>query len=162
MLDEFIQRGTVLDAQVSQELLYGTFIPSFENPLHDGAVIVREGRLWQAGVFLPLSTSSSLDRALGTRHRAAIGITEETDAVVVVVSEERGSIGLCFNGNMVRDVDPESLRETLPGLLSRRARRKRKGKEGGRQSQVGRAPSPSRASLPPVAPEQPPAEEAKD
>lgn len=126
MLEEFIQRGTLIDSLASKELLYGLFIPSFENPLHDGAVVIRDGRVWQAGAFLPLTTNQDIDRTLGSRHRAALGISEETDAVVVVVSEERGSISLVFNGNMVRDVDPASLRDALPGLLFRRMRRKKK------------------------------------
>lgn len=126
MLDEFIQRGTLLDAVPTKELLYGLFIPSFENPLHDGAVIVRDGRVWQAGAFLPLTSNPELDRTLGARHRAALGISEETDAVVLVVSEERGAVSLVFNGNMVRDVDATSLRDALPGLLFRRVRAKKK------------------------------------
>ncbi len=126
MLDEFIQRGTVLDALPTKELLYGLFIPSFENPLHDGAVIVRDGRIWQAGAFLPLTSNPELDRTLGARHRAALGISEETDAVVLVVSEERGAVSLVFNGNMVRDVDGASLRDALPGLLFRRVRNKKR------------------------------------
>lgn len=117
-LGEFIEAGTPLDAQVSKELLYSIFIPSFENPMHDGAVIVRDGRVAQAGAFLPLS-SAAHDRSLGTRHRAALGITEETDAVVVVVSEERGAISLCFNGNIVRNLDGDSLRDALFGLFYR-------------------------------------------
>lgn len=117
-LGEFIETGTPLDAQVSKELLYSIFIPSFENPMHDGAVIVRDGRVAQAGAFLPLS-SAAHDRSLGTRHRAALGITEETDAVVVVVSEERGAISLCFNGNIVRNLDGDSLRDALFGLFYR-------------------------------------------
>lgn len=124
LLDEFIQQGTVLDAAVTKELLYSLFVPSHENPLHDGAVIVREGRVWQAGVLLPLTGNPRLDRALGTRHRAAIGISEETDAVVVVVSEERGAIGICFNGNMVRDLDGASLRQALLGLFQVTVRKK--------------------------------------
>lgn len=118
-LDEFIEPGTTLDAKVTAELMYSTFIPSFENPMHDGAVIIRDQRIWQAGAFLPLTASPKLDKALGTRHRAAIGITEETDAVVVVVSEERGAVSLCFNGNIVRNLDPNSLRDALIGLFLR-------------------------------------------
>ncbi|HEY6880544.1 MAG TPA: diadenylate cyclase CdaA [Polyangiales bacterium] len=141
MLEEFIQRGTLLDSLASKELLYGLFIPSFENPLHDGAVVIRDGRVWQAGAFLPLTTNQDIDRTLGSRHRAALGISEETDAVVVVVSEERGSISLVFNGNMVRDVDPASLRDALPGLLFRRMRRKKRRAQTSRQSiPVVRAP----------------------
>ncbi len=131
MLDEFIEPGTPLDADVTKEVLYSIFIPSFENPLHDGAVVIREGRIWQAGAFLPLTASPKLDRSLGTRHRAAIGISEETDAVVVVVSEERGSISLCFNGNMVRNLDASSLREALLGLFYKRPRKGREKSEPG-------------------------------
>ncbi|MFW5876307.1 MAG: diadenylate cyclase CdaA [Myxococcota bacterium] len=128
MLEEFVEAGTEVDAAVSKELLYGIFIPSFENPMHDGAVILREGRVWQAGAFLPLTASPQLDRTLGARHRAAIGLSEETDAVVVVVSEERGSISLCFNGNIVRNLDGKSLREALLGLFYRKRKRQRKKK----------------------------------
>ena len=117
-LDEFITAGTVLDAAVTKELLYSIFIPSFENPMHDGAVVIRNGRVWQAGALLPLS-SGSHDRTLGTRHRAALGISEETDAVAVVVSEERGAVSLCFNGNIVRNLDGDSLRDAIFGLFYR-------------------------------------------
>jgi uncharacterized protein (TIGR00159 family) len=140
LLDEFIETGSPLDAAVSKELLYTVFIPSFENPMHDGAVIIRDGRMHQAGAFLPLSASTKLERTLGTRHRAAIGLSEETDAVVVVVSEERGAISLCFNGNIARSLDPASLRTALLGLLTRpRGRRAGHGDDGPR----------SRASQPP-------------
>jgi uncharacterized protein (TIGR00159 family) len=145
MLDEFIETGSPLDAAVSKELLYTVFIPSFENPMHDGAVIIRDGRMHQAGAFLPLSASTKLERTLGTRHRAAIGLSEETDAVVVVVSEERGAISLCFNGNIARSLDPASLRTALLGLLTRpRGRRPGHADEGprARASQPpGREPS---------------------
>jgi uncharacterized protein (TIGR00159 family) len=125
-LDEFIERGTEVDAAVSKELLHSIFVPSFENPMHDGAVVLREGRIWQAGVFLPMAGSAGGDRSLGARHRAGIGITEETDAVVVVVSEERGAISLCFDGNIVRNLDVASLRDALYGLFyaPKRSRRK--------------------------------------
>jgi uncharacterized protein (TIGR00159 family) len=137
MLDEFIERGTELDAAVTKELLYSIFIPSFENPMHDGAVVVREGRVWQAGAFLPLTANPQLDRTLGARHRAAIGISEETDAVVVVVSEERGAVSLCFNGNIVRNLDDNSLREALLGLFyKKRKRRKRKKATAAARAQV--------------------------
>jgi len=120
-LDEFVERGTDLDAAVSKELLYSIFIPSFENPMHDGAVVIREGRIWQAGAFLPLASTSRQDRTLGARHRAALGISQETDAVIVVVSEERGAVSLCFNGNLVRNLDANSLRDGLHGLFYRSA-----------------------------------------
>jgi diadenylate cyclase len=133
-LDEFIEPGTELDAAVTKELLFSVFIPSYENPMHDGAVIIREGRIWQAGAFLPLAANPKLDRALGTRHRAALGISEETDAVVVVVSEERGAVSLCYHGNLVRDLEPTALREALFGFLQIRTKKE-----------------PARKTVPPVA-----------
>ncbi|MDD9942641.1 MAG: diadenylate cyclase CdaA [Myxococcales bacterium] len=149
MLDEFIEPGTMLEAAVSRELLYSIFIPSFENPMHDGAVIIRDGRLWQAGAFLPLTASTKLDRTLGTRHRAAIGLSEETDAVVVVISEERGAISLCFNGNIVRNLDGPSLRKVLASLFRKRAKKLlSKGDEPprGRESRVTRTTQADRPS----------------
>jgi diadenylate cyclase len=119
-LDEFVEEGTKLDSNVSAALLYSLFIPSYENPVHDGAVVIRKNRLAQAGAFLPLTANPKLEKTLGTRHRAAIGITEETDAVVVVVSEERGTVSLCFNGNIARNLDPGTLKSALDGLLHRR------------------------------------------
>lgn len=119
-LSEFIESGTTLDANVTKELLYTIFIPSFENPMHDGALIIRDGRVWQAGAFLPLAGTAGRDRTLGARHRAALGISEETDAVVVVVSEEKGAISLCFGGNIVRGLDGSALRDALFGLFYRK------------------------------------------
>ena len=95
-LDGFVSHGTPLDAEVSQELLYTLFLPGHQNPLHDGAVVIRNARVAIAGGILPLTNTSLKDRTLGTRHRAALGISEETDAVVVVVSEERGEVSMCF------------------------------------------------------------------
>jgi diadenylate cyclase len=132
LLDEFIDAGTILDAAVSKELLYSIFVPSYENPMHDGAVVIRDDRVQQAGAFLPLSASTKLDKTLGTRHRAAIGLSEDTDAAVVVISEERGSVSLCFNGNIVHNLDAASLRTALLGLLTKQARKR-----------------PSRPSIPP-------------
>ena len=121
-LDEFVSHGTSLDAEVSQELLFAIFLPGHQNPLHDGAVVIRNARVATAGGILPLTGNTGLDRNLGTRHRAALGISEETDAVVVVVSEERGEISLCFNGNIIRDLDGPTLRQALFGLFfSKRA-----------------------------------------
>lgn len=139
-LDEFIESGTVLSADLSQQLLYSIFIPSFENPMHDGAVIIRDGRIWQAGTFLPLTASPKVDRALGTRHRAAIGLSEETDAVVLVVSEERGAVSVCFNGNIVRNLDSASLRKVLLSLFAPTPRRRgsKAGDDTGRASTTGR------------------------
>lgn len=143
-LDEFIEPGVELDAAVQKDLLYSLFIPSFENPMHDGAVIIRAGRVWQAGAFLPLTASARLDRALGTRHRAALGVTEETDAVAVVVSEERGKVSLAFKGNLIRDLDASALREALRDLFQTDLKREKKDDtakvavhdDGGRESIV--------------------------
>lgn len=112
-LDEFIQPGTPVDSRVSRELLWSIFRVDAENPVHDGAVIIRMLRIYQAGALLPLSHETELERSLGTRHRAALGITEETDAVAVVVSEERGSIAICHLGQIVQNVDIDSLRAAL-------------------------------------------------
>lgn len=150
VLDEFIEAGTKLDAVVSKELLYSVFVPSYENPMHDGAVIVRDGRIQQAGAFLPLSASTKLDKTLGTRHRAAVGLSEDTDAAVVVVSEERGAVSLCFHGNIVRDLDSASLRTALLGLLTKQRKRRRE----------STASPERRSSAPPTAELHEPAAEA--
>jgi diadenylate cyclase len=127
-LDEFVVgQGTTLDAIVQRELLVGIFVPESLNKLHDGAVIIRNLRIAKAGVFFPMPDTKVLDKSLGSRHRAALGITEETDAVVVVVSEERGAISFCFNGNIVSNLDGASLRQALLGLFGQRARKKKPG-----------------------------------
>src|SRR5579859_6878602 len=124
-LDEFVVgQGTVIDAAVQRELLVSLFVPESLNKLHDGAVIIRNLRVAKAGVFFPMPDTKLLDKSLGSRHRAALGITEETDAVVVVVSEERGSISFCFNGNIVSSLDGASLRQALLGLFGQRARKR--------------------------------------
>ena len=133
-LDEFVVgQGTPLDAAVQRDLLVSLFLPESLNKLHDGAVIIRNLRIAKAGVFFPMPDTKVLDKSLGSRHRAALGITEETDAVVVVVSEERGSISFCFNGNIVTNLDGASLRQALLGLFGQKAR-KRTGKPAGKRS----------------------------
>ena len=96
------------------------------NKLHDGAVVIRNLRIAKGGVFFPMPDLKMLDKSMGSRHRAALGITEETDAVVVVVSEERGTISFCFNGNIVPNLDGASLKQALLGLFGQRARAKKK------------------------------------
>lgn len=118
-LSEFAETGTKLDALVSSELLTNTFIPN--TPLHDGAVILRRARILAAGCYLPLSSNPYLDKELGTRHRAAIGVTEETDAVAVIVSEETGTISLAQKGQISRHLDPKALQEKLKELLPQKA-----------------------------------------
>jgi diadenylate cyclase len=122
-LTEFIEPGVPLDAQVTQELMVSLFLPEAQNACHDGALIIKNLRIQQAGAVLPLSANPKLDKQLGTRHRAAIGITEETDAVVVVVSEERGQVSLCFHGNIARDLSGATLRKALLGLFQKERRR---------------------------------------
>jgi diadenylate cyclase len=124
LVDYLNEPGVEMDAKVSEELLVSIFLPDSENKLHDGAVIIKNLRIAQAGAVLPLTANARLDKALGTRHRAAIGVTEETDAVVVVVSEERGSISLCFGGNIARDLDAATLRKALLGLFQKQKRSK--------------------------------------
>jgi diadenylate cyclase len=127
-LDEFVVgQGTTIDAVVQRELLVGLFVPESVNKLHDGAVVIRNLRVAKAGVFFPMPDTRLLDKSLGSRHRAALGITEETDAVVVVVSEERGTISFCFNGNIVSNLDGASLRQALLGLFGQRSRKKKAG-----------------------------------
>ncbi len=115
-LDEFIDHGEIVDARISKELLVALFVPSRDNELHDGAVIIRDLRLQRAGAVLPLSRSE-IASDFGTRHRAALGITEETDAVAIVVSEERGEMSLCFQGNIARDLEIRELRTALRRLF---------------------------------------------
>lgn len=118
-LDEFIiEPGVKLDSNITRELLYTLFIPMMENPLHDGAAIIRNFQIREAGSFLPLSTNTSLEKNLGTRHRAALGITEQTDAIAVVVSEERGTISVCHSGKIVTDLDANELRKELFSLFT--------------------------------------------
>jgi diadenylate cyclase len=117
-LEEFVDPGTSLDARVSRALLYNIFVPAPDNPLHDGAVVIKDKSVQQAGVILPLSRNPSLDKDLGTRHRAGVGITEETDAVAVVVSEQRGSISLCTGGLLHMGLGGPSLRRELLALMA--------------------------------------------
>ena len=111
ILDESINSGTPLDAEVSSELLKNIFWP--KAPLHDGAVIIRSGRIVGAGCIMPLSSNPSISRELGTRHRAGIGTTEHSDAVVAIVSEETGSISVAVGGMLKRHLAPETLRRML-------------------------------------------------
>lgn len=116
-LRTFIESGVPLDANLSYDLLITIFRPSA--PLHDGAVIVQKGRIAAAACFLPLSMNPVLSTQFGTRHRAAIGITEETDAISVVVSEETAAISIAVGGAIERDITVEYLRERLSELLRR-------------------------------------------
>lgn len=114
-LQDYIEVGTKLDASVTSELLSSIFVPT--SPLHDGATIIRGGRASMAGCFLPLSKNPNLDKNLGTRHRAAIGLTEETDAIAIVVSEENRHVSIAVGGGLTPDLDHATLRKTLYSLL---------------------------------------------
>jgi diadenylate cyclase len=108
--------GSKVDAKVRAELLYSVFLTG--SPLHDGAVIITGDRLAAAGCFLPLSKNPDIDRHLGTRHRAALGLTEETDAVVVLVSEEVGQAHVVQSGQMIRNLSEVQIRDTLTEILN--------------------------------------------
>jgi diadenylate cyclase len=145
-LDEFVgaHKGHVLDAKVSDELLVALFLPEGLNKLHDGAVIIRNLRVAKAGVFFPMP-ERSLDSSFGSRHRAALGITEETDAVVVIVSEERGTISFCFNGNIASNLDGPKLKTMLEAIFSPKVRKKSRRALALRRSLLPQAPSSARA-----------------
>ncbi len=110
-LKDFIEMGTQLDAKVSRELLLGIFHPT--SPIHDGAIIIKGNRVIAAGCFLPLTLSADISKTFGTRHRAGIGLTEETDAVVIIISEETGSITTAVSNKIEKNVDMGSLRNFL-------------------------------------------------
>jgi diadenylate cyclase len=115
-LKDIVDMGTELDAKVSRELVLSIFHPT--SPMHDGAIIISRGRVAAAGCFLPLSIRAQISKTLGTRHRAAIGISEETDAVVIVVSEETGTVSVALGGKLTRDLDAVSLKRVLTRLFS--------------------------------------------
>ena len=110
-VDYHIESGTEMDSRVSAEIIESVFHPS--SPVHDGAMVIRSGRILSVGCFLPLSKNPILDRNLGTRHRAALGLTEETDALVLVVSEESRSVGIVQSGQLIPNVDGVDLRRTI-------------------------------------------------
>lgn len=115
-LGDFIKSGVYVDAAISPYMLRNIFFD--KAPLHDGAVIIRDGRICAAGCFLPLSTKNDIDKDLGTRHRAAIGLTEISDAVVIVVSEETGTISISNEGNLERNYNYSTLKQALNSHMS--------------------------------------------
>ena len=115
-LGEYIKSGVSVDAALTPHLLRNIFFN--KAPLHDGAVIIRSGRICAAGCFLPLSTKDDINKDLGTRHRAAIGMSEISDAIVIVVSEETGTISVSLDGNLSRNYNYSSLKQELNKLLS--------------------------------------------
>ncbi len=117
-LREYIEGGIDLEAKVSKELIGSIFTPP--SPLHDGAVIIRNGRIAAAGCLLPLSMDTEISSDMGTRHRAAIGLTRETDAAVIIISEETGTISLALDGKITRNLDATALSKILTRLFQRK------------------------------------------
>ena len=111
LLGEITKTGTTLDAKVTTELIENIFFP--KAPMHDGAIVIKDGRVTAAGCILPLTSKDDLSSELGTRHRAAIGMSETSDAIVAIVSEETGAISIAENGKLIRDVSDGVLREVL-------------------------------------------------
>lgn len=111
MLGDIIASGTLLEAKASKELIENVFYP--KSPLHDGAMIIRDGQVYAAGCILPLTHDTNISSALGTRHRAAIGLSQQSDAIIFVVSEETGSISVAQNGNLRRDISSGDIRDIL-------------------------------------------------
>jgi uncharacterized protein (TIGR00159 family) len=142
-LQDYAERGVPIDAYLTRQLLINIFYPN--SPLHDAAVVVRADRIVAASVVLPLTDNISATGQLGTRHRAAIGVTEASDALAVVVSEETGQIAVAHNGRLIRNLDQDRLRRVLRSLLrlDRPAREPR-----GRPTSNGRFSLPGRG-LPP-------------
>lgn len=131
-LGEIIATGTIVNADPSKEIIGNIF---FHNaPMHDGATIIRGGRIYAAGCFLPLSENYDISNMLGTRHRAALGISENSDAVAVVVSEETGIISMAVNGQLTRELDPVTLKRKLEELLinEKNEPKDKKTEEGGK------------------------------
>ena len=116
-LTEIARTGVELDSEVSSELLINIFVP--DTPLHDGAVIIRDNRILAASCILPITDKEDLDRQYGTRHRAAIGMSEQADCVIVVVSEETGTISLVIDGKIIRDIKEDVLLKELKRRLER-------------------------------------------
>jgi diadenylate cyclase len=114
-LQDYVERGVPIDGLLTRQLLINLFYPN--SPLHDGAAVVRDGRIVAASVVLPLSDNTAATSQLGTRHRAALGVTEQSDAIAVVVSEETGQISIAENGHLIRNLDAERLDESLRMLL---------------------------------------------
>lgn len=115
-LGDIVKSGTILNADVTSSLLENIFVPN--TPLHDGAVIIREDKIYTAACVLPLTSNTNLSRELGTRHRAALGMSEVSDAMVIVVSEETGKISIAINGTLTRNLNGETLKNALQRALT--------------------------------------------
>ena len=122
-LRDYMESGLIIDAEISSELLQSIFNPN--SPLHDGGVIISNNRIMAVTCLFPLSENPDIDRALGMRHRAAVGLSEHTDAAVLVVSEETGDISLAVNGRLTRKLDKEDLVLILKGLFRKEKKKRR-------------------------------------
>jgi len=120
---DFLESATEIDAKVSADLIVSIFLPT--SPIHDGALVIQQGRLKMAGCFLPISQDPGINKSLGTRHRAAIGLTEMVDAVAIVVSEETGGISFVVGGRLTRDLEQAALTRILQRLLAPSVQRKK-------------------------------------
>ena len=139
-LEAFVDDATRIDAMLTRQLLVSLFVPARDNELHDGAAVIgKSHRIELARALLPLSRATDLGPEFGTRHRAALGITEDTDAVAVVVSEERGEISLCFKGSIARDLEPVMLRRALIGLFAGGRATEEMTEEAAAAAEVGKA-----------------------
>ncbi len=145
-LRNYAETGMRVDAVVSYDVLLAIFQPG--SPLHDGAVVIREGRIRAASCFLPLTEHSQLSKEFGSRHRAAIGISEETDAVCVVASEERGTVSVAFEGRIQKDIDAGTLRKFLREKLSAPPPPKKRDQAGEPAEKVSRAARPAQEERP--------------
>lgn len=120
-LKDFVEMGTPLDAKVSKEVLLSIFHPT--SPIHDGAVVITGNRIVAAGCFLPITMGPDISKSLGTRHRAGLGLSEETDAVVLIVSEETGTVSMAINGKIETHLDMGTLRDVLTDLFTAKAKK---------------------------------------
>ena len=123
-LKEYIESGVTLDSRVTSELIKTIFMPN--TPLHDGGIIIQENRIVAAGSLFPLTQNPRISKSLGTRHRAAVGLTEETDSIVIVVSEETGTVSISTAGKLTRELDKESLTKMLNNLLYKKPVKKQR------------------------------------
>jgi diadenylate cyclase len=143
-LSDQVEVGTLIDSAVTKDLLNSIFAPT--SPLHDGAALIQEGRIAAVGCILPLTLKTDLPEGVGTRHRAAVGITEETDAVVIVVSEETGTISIVMAGEMLRGLDAPHLRVALREILANERRELPTSEEIARPLEVAEANDSAAAS----------------
>jgi diadenylate cyclase len=157
-LRSYADTGTVLEANLNAELIETIFTPP--SPLHDGAVIIRDNQILAAGCILPLSQSLSLARTLGTRHRAILGVSEETDALAIAVSEETRQISIAEEGRLIQNIDPNALKEILSQFVSSREERE---ESAGESAKSPAAPAPAapaaKTEMPPTPTVAPPPEE---